>query len=271
MISEQSSKYFTTKNKNIYQNYKKNPNKFDYLDLIKKGILPRPHYALGLLLAAQQAKDLGYKSVKIIELGCYNFDGIIDLEYFTNDIKEFLDIDFEIFGFTMKEGLPQNNENSFDRLYRWSIGDYPLISKKNYNNIKFSEIYFGDIKNTIHKFKKDTIENLKISPIGFIIFDLDYYTSTKIALSLLNMKEDFYIPRPYLYFDDHSFSSKYEGERKAIMEFNKINNYKISDIYELAEQLSILWSKWLFLGKRFKTINYFNHEKYNNRVEQLLG
>ena len=125
------------------------------------------------------------------------------------------------------------------------------------------KILFLNLKRILKK-------NINTSPIGFIIFDLDYYTSTKKAMSLLKMKESSYIPRPYLYFDDHSFSSKYEGERKAIMEFNNKNKYKISDIGELAEQLSILWSKWIFLGKRFKQIHLFNHIKFNMRVEDLL-
>ena len=90
------------------------------------------------------------------------------------------------------------------------------------------------------------------------------------ALSLLKMDEHSYIPRPYLYFDDHSFSSEYEGERKAIIEFNSKEKNKISDIGEFAEQLSILWSKWIYLGKRFKQICFFKHKKFNMRVKDIL-
>ena len=270
MISPQSLLFFPKKNRSIYKKYLRKPNKFKFLELVKKGILPRPHYALGLMLAVEQAINLGYKSIKVIELGCFNFDGIIDLEHFASDIKKFTNINIEIYGFTLKEGLPKQKQNYFDRLYRWSPEEFGFTKKKNYRNIKKSKIYFGDIKNTISKFKKDIKKNIKTSPIGFIIFDLDYYSSTKKAMSLLKMKENSYIPRPYLYFDDHSFSSKYEGERKAIMEFNNKNKYKISDIGELAEQLSILWSKWIFLGKRFKQIHFFNHIKFNTRVVDLL-
>ena len=83
------------------------------------------------------------------------------------------------------------------------------------------------------------------------------------------MNPNFYLPRTYLYFDDHSFSSLYEGERKAIMEFNEKNSYKISDISELAEQLSIYWSKWIFLGKRIQVINFTKHKKFSKRCAQL--
>ena len=68
MISENSNKHFTKKNKIIYKNYKKQPNLHGFLDLVKRGIIPRPHYALGLLLAAKQAFDLGYKKSKFLNL-----------------------------------------------------------------------------------------------------------------------------------------------------------------------------------------------------------
>ena len=63
MISEQSNLYFKFFNKIKYllfkSFYSKNLNKF--IDLIKFGVVPRPHYALGLLLAAFQAKEQGIK------------------------------------------------------------------------------------------------------------------------------------------------------------------------------------------------------------------
>ena len=56
----------SNKNKLIYQKFKKKPNIKKFLSLIKKGQLPRPHYGLPLLLAAQQAKDLGLKKLKVM-------------------------------------------------------------------------------------------------------------------------------------------------------------------------------------------------------------
>ena len=268
-ISIKSKKFFTKKKQILYKRYKKNPNKNKFLSIVRRGVLPRPNYALCILLAAQQAKELGYKSFKILEFGCNNFDGIVDIEHFVNDIKEFLDIDCEIFGFTLKTGLPKYNVNPYDRLYRWSPGEMGLINNDNYKNIKSAKIYFGDVKKTVLEFKKKYKKTFKDSPIGFCIFDLDYYTSTKSALNILNMNPNFYLPRTHLYFDDHSWSSLYEGERKAVMEFNKKNKNKISDIGELAEILSIYWFKWIFLGKRIQVINFNKHKKFNKRVEHL--
>ena len=269
MFSPQSLKFFSSKNKLIYKKFKKNPNIEQFLSLIKKGQLPRPYYGLCLLLAAQQAKDLGLKKIKVIELGCFNFDGLIDIENYVCDIQNFLDIEVEIFGFTLKKGLPKYKPNNYDRLYRWQPGDYALGNNKNLKKLKFSKVYFGDIKKTIPKFLKEYKKTFTDSPLGLIFFDLDYYSSTKVGLNLFKLSPGNYLPRTYVYFDNHSFSGFDEGERKAIYEFNKISKYKISDIEELAEQLSIFFNKWIFLGKRIKVINYFNNKNYNKKVSQL--
>ena len=271
MFSDASQKYFRQKDKIFYGKFKKNPSFEKFLSLVKKGQLPRPHYGLCLLLAAMQAKDLGLKRLKIIELGCANFDGLIDVENYISDIQSFLDIEFEVFGFTLKEGLPKYKINNFDRLYRWQPGDYSLENDKNLKRLKTSKIYFGDIKETIPKFLKEFEKTFLHSPLGLILFDLDYYTSTKTGLELLNMGSDNYLPRTYLYFDDHSFSSFDEGERRAINEFNKESENNISDIAELAEQLSIHFTKWIFLGKRIKVINYYKNKNFNKKISFFLG
>jgi len=271
MFSTDSQKFFLNKNRLIYKRFKKNPNNKKFFDLIKKGKLPRPHYGLSLLLAAQQAKDLGLKKIKVVELGCGNLNGLIDIENYITDIKRFLDIEFEVYGFTLKNGLPDYKENNYNRLYRYQPGEYPLENKKNLKKLKFSKIYFGDIKKTIPNFLNDHKKTFTESPLGVIFFDLDYYSSTKLGLNLFKLSSNNYLPRTYVYFDDHSFSTFDEGEKKAVNEFNKISKYKISDIEELAEQLSIFFNKWIFLGKRIKVINYIDNKNFNKKVTQILG
>ena len=270
MFSKKSLEYFSKKNRAIYREYKKKPNFREFLDLFKKGIIPRPHYGLPLLLAAKQANDLGIKKIKVIELGCENFEGLIDVENYVYDIKKFLDIDIEIFGFTLKEGLPKYKVNNYDRLYKWQPGDYETKKNNYFKKLNLSKIYFGDIKKTIPKFLNDYKKTFLDSPLALVLFDLDYYSSTKVGLNLFKLSPDSYLPRTYVYFDDHSFSGFDEGERRAISEFNKISKYKISDIGELAEQLSIYFNKWIFLGKRIKVINYFNNKNFNKRIPIIL-
>ena len=270
MFSRSSLKFFSNKNRLIYKEFKKKPNFKKFLNLVKKGITPRPHYGLSLLLAAKQAKDLEIKKIKVIELGSENFDGLIDIENYVADIKNFLEIDVEIFSFTLKNGLPKYKLNNYDRLYRWQPGDFKIKKRNYFNKLQSTKVYFGDIKKTIPKFLNDNKKTFTNSPLGLIFFDLDYYSSTKAGLNLLKLTSDDYLPRTYVYFDDQSFSGFDEGERKAIYEFNKTSKYKISNIEELAEQLSIFFDKWIFLGKRIKVINYFKNKNFNKRVTQIF-
>ena len=66
------------------------------------------------------------------------------------------------------------------------------------------------------------------SPIGAIIHDFDFYSSTKIALSMLKADMKFFLPRMYCYFDDTignetELFNDFTGERLAINEFNSQN------------------------------------------------
>ena len=269
MIKTSSIKYLSLNQRKQYLKLRKKFNNKKYIEFLKKGMLPRPHYALGLYFAAVQAKSLGFKKIKVLEFGCHNFEGLIDLENHIADIRKFLNLEFEIYGFTLKSGLPNYSNGKFDRYYRWSPKEYPMNNLNNLKKLKTSKVIFGDIKNTLTKFlKRNKFEK---SPIGFVIFDLDLYTSTKYALKVLRMRDNCYLPRLINYFDDNSFSSVDEGELRAISEFNKKNIRKISIIHELAEQLSIYFKKWIFLGKRFRVINFFKNKHFNKKTPQIFG
>lgn len=271
MISDQSSAYFSFINKIKYKYFQifHSGNFLKFLDLIKFGILPRPHYALCLLIAAHQAKSLGYKKISIIEFGCWECDGLIDIENYIDDIKKIFDIEFAVYGFDLGDGHPEYKRDPRDRLYELSKGDYTFKKKDNLQKLKYTKMIWGDVKDTVRDFIKD--EPLEKQPIGFISFDLGLYTSTKNALSLLNEKSDFFIPRVPMYFDNKYFVLENEGDLYALKEFNNTSSKKISEIGEMAEQMSLSWKKWIFLGKRVLMLSDLNHEKYNIHYEQIVN
>lgn len=271
MISEQSKNYSNFINSFKYKKFKffhKN-NLEKFFDLIKNGSIPRPHYALGLILAAHQAKELGYKKISVIEFGCWDCDGLIDLENYINDIKNFIDIDFSVYGFDLGDGHPDYNNDSRDRHYELSKGDYPFKKKDNLKKLTISKLILGDVKNTIVNFTKN--ENISEAPIGFISLDLGLYTSTNNALKLLNEDSKFFLPRAIIYSDNNYFVLDNEGDRLAINDFNLNSKKKISQITELAEQLSMSWPKWIFLGKRMLCLSDLDHPKYNQHYDQLIN
>ena len=104
--------------------------------------------------------------------------------------------------------------------------------------------------------------------IGAIIYDFDYYSSTKIALSMLKADAKFFLPRIYCYFDDTigteiELYNDFTGERLAINEFNSENeDIKISTSYHLLAQAYEIWHHQIWI------CHFFKHKKYNTFVSE---
>ena len=113
--------------------------------------------------------------------------------------------------------------------------------------------------------------NAVIYLLPFIIFDLGFYTSAKDALNLLKSKSNRYLPRTTIYSDNNYFVLENEADKLAFKEFNNEGGKTISPIGELAEQLSLSWKKWIFLGKRMFILSDLKHEKYNINYEQKIN
>src|SRR5207247_8818671 len=72
------------------------------------------------------------------------------------------------------------------------------------------------------------------APIGFIAFDLDFYSSTMDAFGLFDAPADRFLPRILCYFDDmlgYPWGDS-NGERLAIREFNQRSTTRVIDRLE---------------------------------------
>ena len=85
--------------------------------LVKMNATERPHYAYCLYHAAKLAKKLNYKSFSVIEFGVAGGNGLYFLEKFSEKISKELNINIEIYGFTLKEGL--QNPTDYRDLPYW--------------------------------------------------------------------------------------------------------------------------------------------------------
>ena len=91
-------------------------------------------------------------------------------------------------------------------------------------------------------------------PIGFISFDLDYYSSTMEAFEIL--RESKTLPRVWSYFDDVNEISSRHGELLAIDEWNS----KCKEIHiSMVQWKHPVWVDW---GHHMRVIHYFEHSKY---------
>ena len=262
-FSYSSEKYFSIINKGYYNLFKIFKNNNYYFNLIKKGKLPRPHYALGLFLSSFLAKELKVKKISALEFGCWKGEALFDMEIFAKDIEKIMDVNIEIYGFEGGEGLPQSQDYK-DRLYQFSPGEMKTGSDNYFNKLTRTKTFFGTFKDTVNQFT-----NTNHAPIGCIFNDADYFSSTLDSFEVLKNLNKL-MPKVYLYFDDLNFSSSLTGELGAINEFNKKNNIQIENIPEFAEYLSLYWRKWIFLAKRFYMVHNFEHKDYNKRYINAL-
>lgn len=223
-----------------------------------------PAYAYGMYCAALQAKSLGLKKISVIEFGVATGNGLIAMESHAKEIYNSTGIQFEIYGFDTGEGLPKPTDYR-DQSYFWSENFYKMNQKKLEANLSFSNLVIGDIKTTIEKFMKDSLTY----PIGFIAFDLDYYSSTLESFKIFKLTENLLLPRVECYMDDISstellVASEGTGTLRAISDFNQsIGEKKKIFKKEGVSHLRSIPSSW---NEKTYVFHSFNHPKYNYSV-----
>ena len=256
MFSSQSLSYLSKRDLLKFKRFKNKKNINSYIEIIKKGLIPRPHYALGILLACNQAVQIGLKKISVVEIGFYDKSSIIDLVEHKNIIESILPIKVNIIYFNINIDLFNSSKNLRDR-----NDFFKKLKKKNLEKIKNVKIL---------DFKRLNKEKFN-DPIGFIIFDTRNFSVTNQAFQIFKKKENFFLPKSILYFDHFYRSSEFEGEYFGINKFNKKSDFKkISDIIEMSEQLSLSWNKWLFLGKRFKYFINFKHKDFKKYISLVI-
>jgi hypothetical protein len=224
--------------------------------------IERPAIGYCMMNAALQAKALGLKKISAIEFGVAGGDGLLVIEKIAHQIKEELDIEFTVFGFDLSTGLPQSNDYR-DQVYFWGGGDFRMDVDKLQMRLKSSKLILGDINETV----SDFFDKYNPPPLGFISFDLDYYSSTIKSLKILNFEEHRYLPRIECYLDDVSSynllsASNDTGVLAAVNEFNLSSDVKLLKKIDVG-RLRKLHGNW------FETIfvaHFFEHSLYNKSL-----
>jgi hypothetical protein len=187
-------------------------------------------------------------------LGVARGEGLLNVEYHVENIRKELDIEFEIYGFDAVTGLPDTSDYR-DIKYRFVAGDYAMDRQALEAKLKYAKLVLGDVKETCSNF----FEAYNAAPIGCILFDLDYYSSTRDAFRLFEAGEDHHLPRVFCYFDDIMGTNEFIGELRAIAEFNETHeSMKIAKPYGLYALRMELWNEKIF------TFHDFAHSQYNS-------
>jgi hypothetical protein len=215
---------------------------------------PRPAYAYGVFAAAQQASLLGMPAISVIEFGVAGGNGVLALEALAEEMGQHFGIAIAVFGFDTGEGMPQPTDYR-DLPHVWSGGFYKMDPEKLRQRLRpATQLILGDVSETIPQVVRG------IDPIGFIAFDLDYYSSTKAAFRIFEFSHSGRLPRVYCYFDDIMWPewachNEYIGELCAIREFNQEHvHLKLSPIHLLREMRPHAepWNDQMYVMHDFK-------------------
>lgn len=223
----------------------------------------RPSYAYGTYYAALQAKKLGIAKLSVIEFGVAGGNGLVELERIAAEVEKEVGVEIAVYGFDSGTGMPEAKDYR-DLPYVWQEGSFLMNSECLKSRLKKAKLILGDVACTVSGFTSS--ENP--APIGFISFDLDYYSSTVEAFKLFYAPTKFFLPRVFCYFDDcigddWQLDSEFAGESLAIKEFNDKNEMrKIARINGLRYK-RFSWELWHEL---MYVLHIFDHPLYCTHI-----
>jgi hypothetical protein len=206
------------------------------------------------------AAKLGHSRISAIEFGVAGGNGLIALESHARFVKKETNVDVTIFGFDTGTGMPPPCDYR-DMPYLWQSGYFPMVVAELKEKLQSAKLLLGGVKETIQNFCRD--ENPP--PIGFIIFDLDYYSSTMEAFEIFESDHKYFLPRVACYFDDMVGDidwayNEFTGELLAIKEFNDRHEViKLAPVRGLrffGNRLPESWHEQIFVAHLFEHADY---------------
>jgi hypothetical protein len=226
---------------------------------IRAGAIDRPWYGWCLYYAAIEAKKLGHKAMTAIEFGVAGGSGLVCLCRHRDQVQELLGIEIQVVGFDSGEGLPSSKDPR-DLLYCWPAGSFEMDRAKLEQRVAGrAELVLGDVSKTVPAWSAQPG-----APLGAVMFDLDLYSSTSVALGVLTIGN--ILPRIWCYMDDilGSPANAYTdniGTRAAIRDFNAkperaVCKDYLSPAYTFAGLEPESWHQQIFLYHRLTHADY---------------
>jgi hypothetical protein len=198
----------------------------------------RPSYAYGVYQAANLASRLNLPAISVMEFGVAGGRGLIALERIAATLAQRFGIRISVYGFDTGEGMPAPRDYR-DVPFIWGAGFYKMDPQRLKAQLRSAQLVLGDIRTTAPAL----LEKGGLDPIGFVAFDLDYYSSTRDAFQIFGGGSDTRMPRIYTYLDDiiwpeTACHNPYIGVLCAVREFNETHeNQKLCPIHMLNHML----------------------------------
>ncbi len=184
------------------------------------GLVDRPAYAYGVRKAVAEASRLGHCGVTVAEFGVAGGNGLLALAEYARYFGAASGVQVDVVGFDLGDGLPAPADHR-DLPYMFGEGFYAMDQDELAKRLGPARLIIGDVAETVPAFLAGSAAELGSHPIGFLAFDMDYYSSTLAALTALG--EDVaaqLLPRILCYFDDLLGLVGGIGEFAALADFN---------------------------------------------------
>lgn len=186
------------------------------------------------------------------------------MENIAGEVSRELGINIQIYGFDLATGLPETRGYK-DLPYIWKSGFYKMDYEHLKKKLPTAKLIIGNVRDTVKTF----CEKCNPAPIGFISFDLDFYSSTAEAFELFSTQCQI-LPRVICYFDDildapeaTAMFNDWTGELLAIKEFNEAHRAmklaKINGLYE-KRYVRASWPSCIYV------LHSFEHPRYNDFI-----
>lgn len=218
----------------------------------------RPWYLAGVLNGARFAAQVGERKVCVIEFGVAAGRGLLTLQEYARAVEQEVGVEISVFGFDSGKGLPTNCGDYRDHPDRWISGDFPMYENWLRSRLKTrTHLIIGPVSETVPTF----VREIQTSPVSFVAFDLDLYSSTLNAMQVFTIPEKRMLKRVPVYFDDVGLecNHRFAGELLAIREFNEGNmTVKIDRWRGLEQGRAFPESPWLqkmYIAHNLESIN----------------
>jgi hypothetical protein len=183
-------------------------------------LMLRQQHAYSILACADLAREVGIKEITLIEFGVAAGAGILNICKLAEAVTRETGVQFKVFGFDTGKGMPAP-QSYRDHPELYQEGDFPMNHDALQRALPANaKLVIGELKDTVAPF----MQSISVAaPIGFVSIDVDYYSSTRDALAVLDGAPEQYLPRTLIYLDDleHPSHNSWCGERLAVNEFNQ--------------------------------------------------
>lgn len=227
-------------------------------------VIERPHYAYCMLGAARLASRLNIDRISAVEFGVAGGNCLKFMCDFAKEVHSATGVIVDCIGFDSGKGMP-DPEGEKDLPYWFRAAQYRMDVPALQRAAPGAKLVLGEISQTVREFAKRE----RPAPIGAVMNDVDYYSSTLASFDLLDQAKSeptSFLPRLFMYFDDIigtevEMYGPFNGQLAAISDFNgRQENCKIHLNQNLLPKTHIPFRHHIYYA------HLFGHPEYSKYI-----